>query len=128
MGSAANDLVGCLPRFYSFDGVWGRVCWGIFLFPKAYFWVAAVLTVPPFCYLDVVGGDLRMATPNLHHNLIQQLSELMDSTWRYDNFYGKDAETCPRCQALWQSLKSRHEEDITAIKGELAQHVQAGDW
>lgn len=69
-----------------------------------------------------------MPTPNLHHNLIQQLSELMDSVWRYDNFYVKDAVACASCQELWGKLKTRHEEDIAALKAEIAKHVQAGDW
>ena len=66
--------------------------------------------------------------PNLHHNLIQQLSELMDSVWRYENFYMKDAESCPRCQELWKKLEERHSEDIQALKAEIAEHVKAGDW
>ncbi|KKW26276.1 MAG: hypothetical protein VF00_C0013G0013, partial [candidate division Kazan bacterium GW2011_GWB1_52_7] len=31
--------------------------------------------------------------PNHHHNLIQQISELMDSVWRYDTYAG-DAASC----------------------------------
>lgn len=69
-----------------------------------------------------------MAEPNYHHNLIQQLSVLMDSTWRYENFYIKDAEDCPRCQELWKRLQKRHAEDIRALKDEIAEHVKAGDW
>jgi hypothetical protein len=67
-------------------------------------------------------------TANLHHNLIQQLSELMDSVWRYENFYVKDAEGCSRCQALWEKLKERHYEDIKALKEEISAHVAEGDW
>ena len=65
---------------------------------------------------------------NLHHNLIQQLSELMDSVWRYENFYMKDAEGCESCKALWQDLMKRHEEDTKALKEEIAKHVKEGDW
>lgn len=69
-----------------------------------------------------------MPTPNLHHNLIQQLSELMDSTWRYENFYKNDASACPKCVEIWNVLHQRHEEDITNLKSHLAEHVKAGDW
>ena len=66
--------------------------------------------------------------PDLHHNLIQQLSELMDSVWRYEQFYTKDAEGCESCKALWRRLMERHSEDIKALKDEIANHVRAGDW
>lgn len=69
-----------------------------------------------------------MSVSNLHHNLIQQLSELMDSVWRYENFYKKDAAQCSDCQALWEKLQKRHEEDIDLLKEELAKHLRAGDW
>jgi len=69
-----------------------------------------------------------MVVPNHHHNLIQQLSELMDSVWRYENNYMADASSCADCQALWGKLKERHEEDIAALKNHIADHVKAGDW
>ncbi len=69
-----------------------------------------------------------MTTPNLHHNLIQQISELMDSVWRYEYFYKKDAEGCEKCRTLWEDLHKRHEEDIQVLKDHLADHVKAGDW
>lgn len=65
---------------------------------------------------------------NLQHNLIQELSELMDSEWRYENFYKTDAQGCPRCLELWKKLEQRHAEDIQALKAEIAEHVKAGDW
>lgn len=66
--------------------------------------------------------------PNLLHNLIQELSELMDSEWRYENFYKSDAGGCPRCQELWKRLEGRHAEDIKALKEEIANHVREGSW
>lgn len=69
-----------------------------------------------------------MVMSDLHHNLIQQLSELMDSVWRYDKYYKEDASACPDCQTLWEKLKKRHEEDIEMLKEELGKHVKAGDW
>ncbi|MEX0587321.1 MAG: hypothetical protein WD940_01695 [Patescibacteria group bacterium] len=69
-----------------------------------------------------------MSTPNLHHNLIQQLSELMDSVWRYEHFYKTDADACPKCKEIWEALHQRHEEDIKSLKDHLADHVKAGDW
>ncbi len=65
---------------------------------------------------------------NLCHNLIQELSELMDSEWRYEHYYKEDAADCPRCQELWKKLEGRHAEDIRALKDEIAEHVKAGDW
>ena len=65
--------------------------------------------------------------PNHHHNLIQQLSELMDSVWRYDTYSG-DAASCEECQALWGKLKERHNEDIAMLKKHIADHAKGGDW
>lgn len=69
-----------------------------------------------------------MTTPNHHHNLVQQLSELMDSVWRYDRYYKEDSKDCPQCVALWESLHKRHEEDINNLKKHIADHVRQGDW
>ncbi|HEB14151.1 MAG TPA: hypothetical protein ENI09_01945 [candidate division WWE3 bacterium] len=63
-----------------------------------------------------------------HHNLIQQLSELMDSVWRYDKYYKQDAKNCKDCQDLWERLHQRHQEDIDLLKHHIAEHVEAGDW
>ncbi|KKW25095.1 MAG: hypothetical protein VE99_C0003G0020 [candidate division Kazan bacterium GW2011_GWC1_52_13] len=65
--------------------------------------------------------------PNHHHNLIQQISELMDSVWRYDTYSG-DAASCEACQALWVKLKERHNEDIAMLKKHLAEHTGDPDW
>ncbi|GMR18942.1 MAG: hypothetical protein BMS9Abin34_064 [Patescibacteria group bacterium] len=69
-----------------------------------------------------------MAAPNLHHNLIQQISELMDSVWRYEKYYKEDASSCSDCQALWEELQKRHSEDIEHLKSHLAVHLKAKDW
>jgi len=68
-----------------------------------------------------------VATPNHHHNLIQQISELMDSVWRYDQ-YKQDAPDCKECNELWDTLRARHEEDIALLKKHIAEHVKTGDW
>lgn len=65
--------------------------------------------------------------PNHHHNLIQQISELMDSVWRYD-IYSGDAASCTECQTLWGQLKERHNEDIAMLKKHLAAHMADADW
>ena len=71
-----------------------------------------------------------MATPlhDLHHNLVQELSELADSVWRYDKHYTSDARSCSRCQALWEKLTERHSQDVRDLKDEIAAHVKGGDW
>ena len=63
-----------------------------------------------------------------HHNLIQQLSVLMDSVWRYEKYYKQDAVDCEGCQDLWARMQERHQEDIDLLKDHIADHVKSGDW
>lgn len=71
---------------------------------------------------------MAIGVPNLHHNLVQQLSELVDSIWRYEHFYKTDAEGCEACKALWGKLHERHLQDVADLKAHIADHVKMGDW
>ncbi|MBE7525035.1 hypothetical protein KJZ71_03135 [Patescibacteria group bacterium] len=61
---------------------------------------------------------------NHNHNLIQQLSETLDGSWRFRQ-YGKDAKGCKRCRTLWK----RFEEDFSGheklLASEIAHHCEA---
>lgn len=57
-----------------------------------------------------------MLTNHLY-NLITQLSNESQSSWRIDS-YLKDAAGCPECGAFWQEmkrLKEKHIQDLSAL-------------
>lgn len=62
---------------------------------------------------------------NFDHDLIHQLSEKLDSIWRYDT-YLKNAKGCPRCENLWQTLKTKDLEMADMLREEIKQHIGEG--
>ncbi len=64
---------------------------------------------------------------NLNHDLIHQLSEALDSQWRFD-IYLKEANSagCKDCQNLWHNMKKRYEEIEKALMTEINRHITAG--
>lgn len=62
---------------------------------------------------------------NHNHDLVHQLSELMDSIWRFDE-YKKNAEGCKECTALWEKMRRDWEEYEKILTVEIKRHVDAG--
>lgn len=62
---------------------------------------------------------------NYNHDLVQQLSEKLDSIWRY-NDYIKNAESdgCNHCVELWKQLKAQDEKLVGMIRDEVKSHVE----
>lgn len=59
---------------------------------------------------------------NHNHDLIQQLSEISDSSWRMED-YAKAAAECEHCLGLWKKLKADYDEHIKLITEEIKRHV-----
>lgn len=61
-----------------------------------------------------------------NHNLVQQISEKLDSLWRYQNNYLKDAEAagCQTCVDLFKKLHDEDQADVNMLRDEIAKHVQ----
>jgi hypothetical protein len=60
-----------------------------------------------------------------NHDLIHQLSEKLDSQWRYDDYIKNAAEYgCEDCIELWQALKENEAEQIELLKQELIRHIE----
>ena len=57
-----------------------------------------------------------------NHDLIHQLSEDLDSLWRYSD-YIKASKGCDNCIKLWKKCKAFDEEKVELIKHEIARHV-----
>ncbi|MBI2587931.1 hypothetical protein HYW30_01355 [Candidatus Azambacteria bacterium] len=62
---------------------------------------------------------------NHNHNLIQQLSEDLDSLWRYEQ-YTTDAAACSHCTELWKKLRELDEEKVKLLRDEITRHVNEG--
>lgn len=58
-----------------------------------------------------------------NHDLVHQLSEDLDSLWRYEA-YIKNAEGCGHCSAMWQKCKELDEQKIAMLRDEIARHVK----
>ena len=59
---------------------------------------------------------------NHNHDLVHQLSECVDSVWRFDE-YTKNAEGCAVCQGIWQKLKVMHQEAEMMLIAEIKRHI-----
>lgn len=60
---------------------------------------------------------------NHNHDLVQQLSEDLDSLWRYRN-YLKNAKGCGRCTVIWKRCMALDEEKVRLLRGEIEAHVR----
>lgn len=64
---------------------------------------------------------------NAIHNLLHQLSEDVDSLWRYDQ-YKKDAkDVCPACYSLWDQMRKMDEDRAKLLLAELESHMKKGE-
>ncbi|MDP1629543.1 MAG: hypothetical protein Q8L57_02890 [bacterium] len=59
---------------------------------------------------------------NHNHDLVHQLSENADSIWRFDE-YIKNAESCPTCAAMWQTLKEASQKLEQILLEEIKRHI-----
>jgi len=59
---------------------------------------------------------------NWNHDLVHQLSEDLDSLWRYED-YLKNSEGCDHCSGMWRKLKEMDEEKVEILRQEIERHV-----
>jgi hypothetical protein len=62
---------------------------------------------------------------NHNHDLVHQLSELLDSIWRFDE-YKKNAEGCAECQKLWEEMRLAYEQWEKRLVAEIERHIKSG--
>ncbi|HAM95952.1 hypothetical protein A2W39_00060 [Candidatus Azambacteria bacterium RIFCSPHIGHO2_01_46_10] len=62
---------------------------------------------------------------NFDHDLIHQLSEKLDSLWRYD-MYLENAKGCSRCENMWKALKEKDMEMANLLREEIKLHIGEG--
>lgn len=61
---------------------------------------------------------------NETYNLALQLTQHLKSLWRIQERY-RDDTSCAACQGLWDTMRQDLEEHVTALKGELKNHLEA---
>ncbi|MBI2633923.1 MAG: hypothetical protein HYW80_01275 [Parcubacteria group bacterium] len=62
---------------------------------------------------------------NHNHDLVHQLSETLDSIWRFDT-YLKASEGCGSCSALWQKMKNDYQAFEGLLVAEIKKHIEEG--
>ncbi|MBI2451139.1 MAG: hypothetical protein HYV52_02245 [Parcubacteria group bacterium] len=63
---------------------------------------------------------------NYLHNLIHQLSEDLDSLWRYDTYKDDSKNFCDHCHGLWDKMRKMDEDKAQLLIDELLMHVKEG--
>lgn len=58
-----------------------------------------------------------------NHDLVQQLSEVSDSLWRFGQ-YKKASEGCSHCAGLWNKLEAEYENHSKVLTEEIKRHVK----
>ncbi|MFP3868600.1 MAG: hypothetical protein ACLFUU_10640 [Desulfobacteraceae bacterium] len=62
---------------------------------------------------------------NINYNLIQTISIISQSLYRYDT-YIRDAADCPSCQEMWGKFKEQREKELSMLLKELKAHLETG--
>lgn len=60
---------------------------------------------------------------NHNHDLVHQLSELLDSIWRFDE-YKKNAAGCADCEKLWDEMKAAYKGWEKRLVDEIRRHIK----
>ncbi len=60
---------------------------------------------------------------NHDHDMIQELSQRVDSLWRYDQYIANAAGN-KSLENLWNKLKKQERANITALKRMISEHVK----
>jgi len=62
---------------------------------------------------------------NLNYNLIETISIISKSLYRYDT-YIKDAAGCASCQSIWAKFKENRDKELSLLVKELKNHTNSG--
>ena len=67
------------------------------------------------------------AMANHDHDMVQELSKVLDSIWRYDQYIA-NAEADEDLKSLWQDCKEKDMKIVERLKEKIADHVKNGCW
>mgnify|MGYP001583024800 FL=1 len=60
---------------------------------------------------------------NWNHDLVHQLSEDLDSLWRYRE-YLKNSRGCGHCTSMWKKFEKMDQEKVKMLREEIGRHVK----
>ena len=60
---------------------------------------------------------------NWNHDLVQQLSEDLDSLWRYEE-YLKNSQGCEHCTTMWKKFQAMDADKAEMLRKEIIRHVE----
>jgi hypothetical protein len=63
---------------------------------------------------------------NHNYNLMETISIISKSLYRYDD-YIKDAADCRPCQETWKKLRDQREKELSILLDELKGHLGKGE-
>lgn len=58
-----------------------------------------------------------------NHDLVHQLSEDLDSLWRYGQ-YLKKSKGCGHCTAMWKKFRKLDSGKVEMLKEEIGRHLR----
>lgn len=61
---------------------------------------------------------------NINYNLIETISIISRSLYRYDG-YIKDAKKCKQCQRIWKDFREQRERELSMLLRELKAHIDS---
>ena len=59
---------------------------------------------------------------NATYNLVETVAVLSKGLYRYDTFK-KDAQSCQRCQQIWDHMREADEEQLALLGSHLREHL-----
>lgn len=65
------------------------------------------------------------AIANHDHDMIHELSKLLDAVWRYDQYIA-NAEDKPKLQKFWKDQKENDQKQVERLKELIKEHISDG--
>jgi len=84
--------------------------------------MAAPTTMKETIYAE---APATAAVSDAVHNLVQTMSEKLDSVWRYDK-YMEDCRGDVECTRLFQRMKEEDLEHVRLLRDEIERHCKEG--
>jgi hypothetical protein len=71
-------------------------------------------------------GHRARLIENFNYDLIEELSELLQSVWRVDAYLKDAGGKCDDCGRIWQDVRKQKELLIEKIRQEIVHHAKDG--
>jgi len=71
-------------------------------------------------------GHRARMLENYNYNLMEELTNLLQSSWRMDTYLKDAGGKCDGCGKLWQDVRKQQELLIEKVRQELVDHAKSG--